>query len=276
MSNSLELAELLVRLQSDNARRVLEVRKRLFSDSDGSYLAMAGGYCVYQGKGIAFSEANGLGLNRNPSDEDLESAEAFFRGFGLQMTIKIIPEVEPHLLVCMLHRGYQIREQINVLICDLGNSHPETTPTSPCDISVATSEEDKLWAEIIFRSFKETTDPTDADWRLLLPWFHHPDAINFLARIDERPVGAAIMILREGVAYLLIGCVLPEYRKRGIHKALLQARLTSGISHGATTAIMTGSPGGPTQHNVERMGFRHSLTQLKLQPNSNSGGSHTS
>ena len=51
------------------------------------------------------------------------------------------------------------------------------------------------------------------------------DTRLFVAWLDGQPVGAGALETHDGVAALMAAGTLPAYRKRGIHTALLHARL---------------------------------------------------
>ncbi|HET9143107.1 GNAT family N-acetyltransferase [Actinophytocola sp.] len=67
--------------------------------------------------------------------------------------------------------------------------------------------------------------------------------------------GGASMRLAEGVAQLGGAATAPAHRRRGVHTALLAARLTEAAAAGCDLAVVTTQPGSKSQHNVQRHGF---------------------
>lgn len=59
----------------------------------------------------------------------------------------------------------------------------------------------------------------------------------YLARVDGAPAGIAGYITKERSAYLVGGNVLPEFRKRGVYRALLDERLRGVAAHGLSLAV---------------------------------------
>jgi GNAT superfamily N-acetyltransferase len=61
-----------------------------------------------------------------------------------------------------------------------------------------------------------------------------------VACVDGTPVGAAGLTLTDGVARLWGGAVRRSHRRRGLYRALLDARLAWGVEHGARFALVKG------------------------------------
>ncbi|WP_296604576.1 GNAT family N-acetyltransferase [Nocardioides sp.] len=61
-----------------------------------------------------------------------------------------------------------------------------------------------------------------------------------VAYVDAMPVGAGGLTLTDGVARLWGGAVRESHRRRGIYRALLDARLAWGVEHGARFALVKG------------------------------------
>jgi GNAT superfamily N-acetyltransferase len=83
------------------------------------------------------------------------------------------------------------------------------------------------------------------------------------ARLDGRLVGgAALGVVRDG-ALLYAAAVLPGYRRRGVHGALIAARLASARARGANYAFLkTADDGGA--RSALRAGFNHVYDRTRL------------
>jgi GNAT superfamily N-acetyltransferase len=86
----------------------------------------------------------------------------------------------------------------------------------------------------------------------------------FFAVDGDDPVGTAAMY-RSGIyAWLGGGTTLPEFRNRGVQKALIKSRVEQGLSNGVSTfAVETLAPvsGEPniSFDNLRKVGFRHAF-----------------
>ncbi|GLW70919.1 hypothetical protein Kpho02_32180 [Kitasatospora phosalacinea] len=75
-----------------------------------------------------------------------------------------------------------------------------------------------------------------------------------VAYVDGAPAGAGAVALVDGVARLAGGAVVPSRRGRGVYRALLAARLSYAVAHGARMALVKGNPAtsGPV---LQKAGF---------------------
>jgi hypothetical protein len=77
-----------------------------------------------------------------------------------------------------------------------------------------------------------------------------------VAMMDGQPVGAAsVMVL--GVTALLGGAAtLPTFRRRGVQRTSIEARLAVAAHTACTLAVVTADPGSSSGRNAERTGFQ--------------------
>ena len=86
----------------------------------------------------------------------------------------------------------------------------------------------------------------------------------YVARSGEDVVGVAAWGDREGLAVLFATTVLPEFRKTGVHAALIAERLRAARAAGCDLASAVALPGSGSQRNFERAGFRVVYTKVVL------------
>jgi len=87
--------------------------------------------------------------------------------------------------------------------------------------------------------------------------------LSFLAELDGRPIAAGAMFIHDGVALLAGASTIPEGRRQGAQLALLESRLRHAAEKGCDIAMMCALPGGASQRNAERQGFRVAYTRIK-------------
>lgn len=92
--------------------------------------------------------------------------------------------------------------------------------------------------------------------RNVRPWLGLPGWSLYLARVDGRPVAAAILFIQDGVGYLADGATDPAFRGRGLHAALLRRRWRDA-SRAGVAFVCSGADFLSTSHrNMERIGLR--------------------
>jgi hypothetical protein len=88
----------------------------------------------------------------------------------------------------------------------------------------------------------------------------------FFALDGETPIGTGAIYVSGTYAWLGGGTTLPEFRNRGVQKALIQIRTDHGIAQGVSTFVVeteVPSLGKPSisYENLRKMGFRHAYNR---------------
>ena len=96
---------------------------------------------------------------------------------------------------------------------------------------------------------------------------------RYAALRDGILAGGATMRIADGVGQLTGAATAPAHRRRGVHTALLAARLADTAAVGCDVAVITTQPGSKSQQNAQRQGFRSALCpcrpgQAALNPHS--------
>jgi GNAT superfamily N-acetyltransferase len=77
----------------------------------------------------------------------------------------------------------------------------------------------------------------------------------FLARVDGAPAGAAVLSIHGDIGYLAAGSVLPAFRGRGVHAALIAARLYRAKARQCRIVCGNAAWGSQSQRNQQRAGL---------------------
>jgi len=83
-----------------------------------------------------------------------------------------------------------------------------------------------------------------------------PDDQAFLAAKNRDFVGGAVLNVVDGTAMLRTASTRYAYRNRGVHQALLVARLKCAREQGARLAVSQTWESGPSAHNLRKLGFQ--------------------
>jgi GNAT superfamily N-acetyltransferase len=83
-------------------------------------------------------------------------------------------------------------------------------------------------------------------------------------RFDGRLVGGGALGVTGDAAFLFCSSTLPQFRRQGVHSALLAARLALGRSRGATFAFLTAAPGSPAMLSAQAAGFNPTYVRGRL------------
>ncbi|HEY1238920.1 MAG TPA: hypothetical protein VGF16_00125 [Bryobacteraceae bacterium] len=221
-------------------------------------LEIAGGTVVFQGAASPLSQAVGLGLNGPVRESELSAIEAFFRSRGAPVTIDLCPLADPGFVECMGRRGYRITEFNNVLVKPLAAMETAASPR----VRRASADERERWAHTAGHGFFEQSDLTDQEMEVGRAIFSMPGALCYLAESETgASEGAAAMVACGGLAELFADSTVAEFRRRGVHRELIVARLKEAVALGCDVAAASTAPGSGSQRNYERMGFRVAYTK---------------
>ena len=91
--------------------------------------------------------------------------------------------------------------------------------------------------------------PTVGNWRLVL------------ARVGGAPAGSAVLSQHGNVGYLAAASTLPAFRSRGVHTALIAARLAIARRHGCELVTGQAAAGSQSQCNQQRAGLGIAATK---------------
>lgn len=88
------------------------------------------------------------------------------------------------------------------------------------------------------------------------PWLSQPGWSLYVARVDGKPAGSAILFLHAGAAYLADCAVDPVFRRKGLHTALLRRRLQDAHDAGVDFVCSGADFLSGSHRNMERVGMR--------------------
>jgi len=86
-------------------------------------------------------------------------------------------------------------------------------------------------------------------------WWTLPGWQLFLAHEGKRAIGAAILFVHEGIAYLATAATPPEFRNRGAQTALLRTRIEFAKELGCSVIWTLTAPDSSSLRNMQRAGL---------------------
>ena len=259
----LPLAQRLESAEAHASAQCAESLARLHPDLGAAVKSIAGGCAVFGGVGSPFSQAKGMGMNGPVTETDVKELEEFYFSRGAAAQVVLCPLSDPSLLKLLGCRGYRAAEFENELFKPLSDGNVGTPPNSEIQVRPTCADDADIWVRTVVQGFFEhELSPEMMD--LFRTLFHGGTASCFLAFINDEPAGGGGVGTYQGVASLYGTSTLPAFRKRGVHTALIQARLAFAVAAGCDLAKVTTLPGSGSQRNVERQGFRVAYTRTVM------------
>jgi GNAT superfamily N-acetyltransferase len=224
-------------------------------------LEIGGGCGVFAGADSPLTQTVGIGLSGPVSDAQLARLEAFFHSRGAGVAIDLCPLADPDLLGQLSTRGYRVTEFNNVLVKVLAGTEIVLTP----HVRRAIQEERDFWSHTVGHGFFEKVELTTDEMDVGRAIFTMPGAVCYLAASAAgAPAGGGAMAIHGGLATLFADSTIPEFRRQGLHREVITARLNEAIAQGCDLATASTQPGSGSQRNYERLGFQVVYTKITM------------
>lgn len=229
---------------------------------------VAGGIATFTGVDSPISQAIGAGLELGIPEAELDRLEDFFRTRGAPAILELSSFAAPSFVEMLNRRGYTVVEFSHVLCRTCGRD--ERFGSAPLGIVVRKLaaelrlEEAKLYTEVVSKGYAESLPITQDLLDVVEGFCYDADGCCFFASIDGVPAGGGAAALFEGVGSLGGASVLPQFRRRGIHAALMSARMKWLASQDCKWFLSVAHPGSASHRNMERFGFRLAYARMKV------------
>jgi len=225
--------------------------------NDGA-VAVAGGFAIYAA-GSAMQLAFAAGSSRPLLDDDVTAIEAFYRARGAPVRLEAREDV--------LERDRAVLERHGFTPYDAAYAFYETH-APPGDAgggaTVRAASDRAAWARLVASAFADGGAP---DATLLRTVEHCAAAAAglFVAEIDGAEAGAAALGISGEYALLYCGAVLPAFRRRGVHRALLYARIANARARGFARATIRVRVDSAAEASARAAGFAPTLRARRVQ-----------
>ena len=224
-------------------------------------MEIAGGCAIFAGAGSPLTQAVGIGLAGPVSPEELTQLESFFHSRGASVSIDLCPLADAGLLQTLGERGYRVAEFNNVLARRLPGTEIVLTPRA----RPATADECDLWAHTVGCGFFEQPEITTEEMNVGRAIFAMPGAHCYLATAGAgEPAGGGALAIHAGLATFFADSTTTPYRRQGLHRELISARLNEALAQGCDLATASTEAGSTSQRNYERAGFEVVYTRVTL------------
>lgn len=216
--------------------------------ADGA-VAVAGGYalCVV---GTMLEYAVGAGSTRPLRSDDLEVVEGFYAARHLPARFELDADALARDEALLCRRGY-FDEGLELAVLE---AQARAGNGGDRGITVRTTTDRRAWSELLSLAVAEQI-PDPELRRRSAQLSAAAGSILVTATLDGADIGVGALGISGESALLFSGAVLPAFRGRGVHSALVAARVGLAHERGAARVILKAPPGSPAQRSAERHGF---------------------
>ena len=180
----------------------------------------------------------------------IDSALDYFRERDFECAFTLSPLDRPSDLAERLERrGFSLAMQAVAMRCDRA-----VQPVVPGAIRIEEPDPGRyeIWAETMCRSFDFPADVGVLGRRVL----DIPEVRLYLATVDGKPAGTALLYTECGVGCVDFVGTLPEYRRRGVASALTARAVADSHAMGNRWTGLEVAAGSAAESVYRRIGFR--------------------
>lgn len=239
-----------------DARRMAQVMREVGGPSGQ---ALGQGWLVADTLGSWAEYSVGLGMHGPEPEGQLQALIDYYVSRGRVPRIQVPQGADPSWVDSLTSAGFRAYDVDQVLVHELGRAlrqHPDSI--SFTRVNPENPEHLQQWVQAQCQGFRPHQTPSQG-------------AIDIAERVARSPRAVCLLVFWEGAlaatggvefyeqsSVLFGGASLPEFRRRGLQSALIDARLDIARAQGADYALIGSEPDGPTERNARRAGFERS------------------
>lgn len=208
------------------------------------------------GDNTLFNRAAGF----TPADLDrLDDILGWFAENNISGRFDLMPgHTSPELFRELTRRGFN-QSNFYAVLYGLPQVVPAEFPgVTVKEIQVAELE---TFYDIYMAGFGFPAERREVLTRSLTGLHGDPTVKFYLAYVDDRPAGMALLLIHDRIGYLATAATLPAFRGKGCQKALMQRRMADATGLGCELVTSQAHFGSFSQGNMEKMGFRLAYTK---------------
>ena len=257
-----ELARKLERAEAMANAAAVEARQKVKPELGAEWIEVAGAYAMFDGPDAPTTQTFGIGLFDRFVDREFEEVEDFFTRHQTSVYHEVSSFAAHDTLSLLSVRGYTPFEPSVVLIrstSDHGSAKSGAIKARPIGMS-----ELPTWCRVAGEAWSaESPELGEFVANLGDIWARARGITCFLAERDGVAVASGALNIANGVAIMAGASTIPSARRQGAQAALLETRLAFAAERGVELAMVVTAPGGGSQRNSERQGFRPVYTRMK-------------
>ena len=258
----LDLARKLERAEAMANAAAVEARQQVKPDLGAEWIEVAGAYAMFDGPDAPTTQTFGIGLFDPFLDREFERVEDFFARHGTSVYHEICSFAAHESQGLLSARGYTPFEPSTVHIrTTSGAARAKSGPITARAIGM---DELPTWCRLAGEAWSaESPELGEFVANLGDIWARARGITCFLAEREGLPIASAAINIANGVAIMAGASTIPSARRQGAQAALLETRLAYAAERGVELAMVVTAPGGGSQRNSERQGFRPVYSRMK-------------
>ena len=206
-----------------------------------------------------FHRAIGFGVVAPASSATIAQVLRHYAELGAEARIEIAEGIAPRDATALLRRhGFRPEREVHVVHVRTATDVPEVRPVRGLSVDTVRQRDIRLFGRLARIGFEESGDRglfVERSTAFVLRRGTPGRFVGYIGRVDGEPAATGLVCLTPGVGGLYSDSTHPDFRGRGIQKAMIRARIERGLRRGRR--IFTARTEGPntSARNYEQTGF---------------------
>ncbi|KAF0822641.1 GNAT family N-acetyltransferase [Cytobacillus firmus] len=257
-----DLAERLDQAETDVLYSRLTAIQHRYGNPMGVEIKRIGQTTAFFARNIPGPSFNLVKGFKEADAEVLDQIVEFYQGKGIPIRLEITPSNGSSDLLKMLHQKGFYQCNFHTTLFAEPSDLKDLPIHAGIDIRRMQRKEFDLFGEVYTKGFgmpgflsqgiaenNEVLYDNNEKW------------VFYLAFVNTEPAGIGVIFMEKGVANLAAAAVVPSFRNRGVHSALIQARISQAITNNAELVTGQARFGSASQNNMEKAGLKIGYTK---------------
>jgi GNAT superfamily N-acetyltransferase len=256
-----DLAERLDQAETDVLHSRLTAIKNRDGNPMGVEIKRIGGTTAFAARNIPGPSFN-LVKGFNEADaEALDQIIDFYQGKGIPIRLEITPSNGSSDLLKMLHQKGFYQCDFHTTLFTEPSGLMDIPIRADIDIRRMQRSDFDLFGEVYTKGFGMPGFLSQGIAENNEVLYGNKSWFFYLAFVSNEPAGIGVIYIEEKVANLAAAAVLPAFRNRGVHSALIQARIYQAITNNSELVTGQARFGSASQNNMEKAGLKIGYTK---------------
>lgn len=231
-----------------------------FDKKDWEFEKLDSGFMVYAGKNSPLSQAIGVGLENEISQDLIEKIEEFYFNKKCNVNIEISSIANNTLEKLFIQNNYKNIETTNLLIKQFDKSQLLDNISENIK-SLEKSHIEKI-AQVTTNGF--TNGEENQELNELFKIYYQLEGFKvFYFKSENDIVGAGIISISGNNGILCGASTLKEFRRKGVQSELIKARINYAINMGVKNIFVLTEDGSGSEQNFLKKGFKKISSRKK-------------
>ena len=206
-----------------------------------------------------FHRAIGLGVTARADSTAVAAVLRHYAELGTEARIEVADGIAPIEVAGLLDRhGFQREREVHVVHALEAERPPEVRPVRGLRIEQVPQAELRTFGRLARIGFEESGDRgvfVERSSAFVLSHRTPGRFIGYIGYLDDQPVSTGLVCLTAEAGGLYSDSTIPEFRGRGIQKAMIVARIEAGLRQGRRIYTARTEGANTSARNYEQTGF---------------------